>query len=115
MLVTTNNFTSFENGRKYACYSGIAPFENTSGTSIKGKSRVSYLGNKTMKALLSNGANSASKWDPQMKAYYQRKTEEGKDHKLIMNSISCKLVNRMFAVVNRQTPYTIMYEHNFTG
>lgn len=113
MLVTTNNFTSFENGRKYACYAGIAPFEYTSGTSVKGKSKVSYLGNKTMKALLSNGANSASNWDPKLKAYYKRKIEEGKDHKLVMNSISCKLVSRMFAVVKRQTPYTIMYEHNF--
>ncbi|MBA7534728.1 IS110 family transposase ISCaa7 [subsurface metagenome] len=113
MLVTTNNFTSFENGRKYACYSGIAPFEYTSGASIKGRSKVSHLGNKTIKTLLSNGANSASKWDPQLKAYYKRKEAEGKDHKLIMNSISCKLVNRVFAVVKRQTPYTCIYEHNF--
>ena len=26
MLVTTNNFLSFKNGRKYASYSGIAPY-----------------------------------------------------------------------------------------
>ncbi|WP_108425081.1 transposase [Flagellimonas amoyensis] len=26
MLVITNNFTSFENGREYACYAGIASF-----------------------------------------------------------------------------------------
>jgi transposase len=113
MLVTTNNFTSFENGRKYACYTGVAPFEHTSGTSIKGRSKVSHLSNKTMKALLSNGANSASKWDPQLRAYYKRKTEEGKDHKLVMNAISSKLINRMFAVVKRQTPYATIYEHNF--
>lgn len=113
MLVTTNNFTSFENGRKYACYSGIAPFEYRSGTSIKGKARVSPFGNKTIKTLLSNGANSASQWDPQLRAYYKRKEAEGKDHKLIINSISCKLVNRAFAVIKRQTPYINVYEHNF--
>jgi transposase len=113
MLVSTNNFTCFENGRKYACYSGIAPFEYTSGTSIKGKARVSHLGNKMIKKLLSNGANSASTWDPQLRAYYKRKLAEGKDHKLIINSISCKLVNRVFAVVKRQTPYALIYEHNF--
>lgn len=113
MLVTTNNFTSFENGRKYACYTGIAPFESTSGTSIKGKARVSHLGNKTMKKLLSNGANSAYKWDPEIKAYYKRKTDEGKHHKLIMNAISNKLVGRVFAVVKRQTPFVSIYEHNF--
>ncbi len=113
MLVTTNNFTGFENGRKYACYSGIAPFEHTSGTSIKGKTRVSNLANKKMKALLSNGANAAYKWDPELKTYYKRKIAEGKDHKLVINSISCKLVNRVFAVIKRQTPYVSTYKQNF--
>jgi len=113
MLVTTNNFTSFENGRKYACYAGIAPFENTSGTSIKGRTKISHFGNKTIKTLLSNGANSASSWDPELRAYYQRKKAEGKDHKIIINSIRCKLVNRVFAAVKRQTPYVMIYKHNF--
>lgn len=113
MLVTTNNFTGFEDGRKYACYSGIAPFEHTSGSSIKGKTKVSHLGNKRMKTLLSNGANSACTWDPEIKTYYKRKLNEGKEHKLIINSISCKLVNRVFAVVKRQKPYVNIYQQNF--
>lgn len=113
MLVTTNNFTSFDNGRKYACYIGTAPFGSTSGTSIKAKPRVSHLANKRMKTLFSNGANSAKSWDPEIKAYYKRKREEGKEHKLIINAISCKLVNRVFAVVNRKTPYVTVYGNNF--
>lgn len=114
MLVTTNNFTSFENGRKYASYSGIAPYEHSSGTSIRGRTRTSYLGNKKIKALLSSGANVARRFDPEIRAYYQRKLEEGKDHKVIINAISCKLVNRVFAVVKRQTPYVVTYQHNFS-
>lgn len=113
MLVSTNNFNSFENGRKYACFAGIAPFENVSGSSIRGKTKVSHLGNKTIKTLLSNGANSAAQWDPQLRRYYQRKQQEGKDHKLIMNAIANKLIHRVFAVVNRQTPYVQIFEHNF--
>ena len=109
MMVTTNNFTGFENGRKYACYSGIAPFENTSGK-YKGKTKVSQLANKKMKTLLSNGANSACQWDPEIKAYYARKIGEGKEHKLVINSIKCKMVNRVFAVVKRQTPYVNTYQ-----
>lgn len=109
MLVTTNNFTSFQNGRKYACYTGIAPFENTSGK-YRGKTRVSHLANKRIKTLLSNGANSAQKWDPELRAYYARKIDEGKEHKLVINSIRCKLVNRVFAVVKRETPYVNTYQ-----
>lgn len=109
MLVTTNNFTSFENGRKYACYTGIAPFENTSGK-YRGKTRVSHLANKRVKVLLSNGANSACKWDPELRAYYKRKIDEGKEHNLVINSIRCKMVNRVFAVVKRETPYVNTYQ-----
>ena len=114
MMVTTNNFTGFENGRKYACYAGIAPFPYDSGTSIKGKTQVSYLANKQIKPLLSNGANSAKAYDPEIRAYYNRKRNEGKEHKSVINAISCKLVNRVFSVVKRQTPYVITYQQNFT-
>lgn len=109
MLVTTNNFISFENGRKYACYSGIAPFENSSGK-YHGKTKVHHLANKRVKTLLSNGANSARQWDPELRAYYTRKIAEGKEHKLVINSIRCKMVNRVFAVVKRETPYVTIYQ-----
>jgi len=112
MLVTTNNFTSFETGRKYACYSGIAPFESSSGN-YQGKARVNPLANKKVKALLSSGANSACRWDPEIKAYYERKIKEGKHHNLVINAIKCKLVNRIFAVVHRQTPYVNIYQQKF--
>lgn len=110
LLVTTNNFSSFEDGRKYACYSGVAPFENSSGTSIRGKTTTSHLANKRIKTLLINGANSAATWDPEIKNYFKRRSEEGKDHKVIINAICCKLINRVFAVIKRQSPYVITYQ-----
>jgi transposase len=105
MLVYTNNFTSFDNPRKFNCYAGLAPFEHTSGSSLQGKTKTSRLRNKTIKTLLFNGANTASHYDLGLKAYYKRKKEEGKPHQLIMNNIACKLVYRVFAVVNRDQPY----------
>ncbi|WP_462265725.1 IS110 family transposase [Mucilaginibacter sp.] len=41
MITSTHNFTRFANWRKFACYVGTAPFEHTSGTSIRGKTQVS--------------------------------------------------------------------------
>lgn len=114
MLVTTNNFSSFETGRKYSCYAGIAPFEHSSGISIKGKTQISQMGNKRIKTLLTNGANSAVIWDKELKLYYDRKRMEGKEHKVVINAIRCKLVNRVFACVKRQTPYVKIYQHNFS-
>lgn len=105
MLVYTNNFTAFDNPRKFNCYAGLAPFEHTSGTSINGKTKTSRLRNKTIKTLLFNGANTATNFDHELKAYYKRKRNQGKPHQLIMNNIACKLVYRIFAVVNREEPF----------
>lgn len=107
-IIYSNNFQGFEDARKYACYSGVAPFENTSGTSIRGKTRVSHLANKRLKANLSNGARSAVQNDPELQIYYNRKKEEGKEHGVIMNAVKFKLITRVFAVVNRGTPYVKM-------
>ena len=49
MIAYTNGFTRFETWRKFASYCGIAPFPNSSGTSLKGRTKVSGLANKKIK------------------------------------------------------------------
>lgn len=109
MVVSTQNFTSFNDARKYSCYVGTAPFESSSGT-IKGTTKVSNLANKQIKTILHNGANSAIQHDPEMKSYYLRKINEGKKHKTVANAVVCKLIYRAFAVIKRGTPYVVTYE-----
>jgi len=104
-ILFTNNFTSITDARKYACYSGIAPFEHTSGSSIRGKTRISHLANKRIKVNLTNGARSAIINDPELRLYYERKKGEGKEHGTIMNAVKFKLITRVFATVKRGTPY----------
>ncbi|WP_222983827.1 hypothetical protein [Flagellimonas meishanensis] len=47
-----------------------------------------------------------------MKRYYERRTEEGKNKMSTINIIRNKLSARMFAAVNRGTPYVSVYAHN---
>jgi transposase len=105
LIVATYAFTAFKNWRKFACYCGIAPFEYTSGSSIKGKTKVSHLANKKLKALLNMAALSAKKNDTEMRAYFDKKVKEGKNKMLVLNSIRCKIISRAFAVVQRNTPF----------
>jgi len=113
LLVLTQNFESFTDARKFNCYAGIAPFEHSSGSSIRGKTKTSSLRNKTIKSLLFNGANAAALHDKEINNYYKRKKEEGKHHQSIMNAIACKLVYRAFSVIKRQSPYVTLYAQNF--
>ena len=105
MIVLTNGFTKFEKWRKFACYAGTAPFPNKSGISLKGRTKVSHLANKKMKALLSSCAVSAIQHNPEMRRYYLRRIEEGKNEMSTINIIRNKILSRIFAVVNRGTPY----------
>lgn len=103
-VVYTENFTLFDNSRKFASYSGVAPFPNRSGIKI-GRTRVSHMANKKMKSLLSNGAISAIQYDKELKIYYKRKIHEGKRKGTALNAVKNKLIHRVFAVVKRGTPY----------
>lgn len=107
-VIYSNNFEGFANGRKYAGYCGVAPFEFSSGTSIKCKAKVSHLANKRIKTNLNNAARSAVQNDPELRIYYQRKAAEGKEHGVIMNAIRFKLIIRVFAVIKRGSPYVKM-------
>ncbi len=109
-LVTTNCFSSFNDGRKYACYAGVAPFAKQSGTSLNSKARVNHMANKKMKALLNLASGSAIQADPELKAYYKRRTEAGKSKMSTLNIIRNKLINRVFAVVKRGTPYVPLHQ-----
>lgn len=105
LIAMTRNFQLFDNWRKLACYSGVAPFEYSSGSSIRGKTKVNHMADKKMKSLLNMCALNAVRYDAQIKEYYQRKITDGKNPMLVLNNVRCKLLSRVFAVVNRQTPF----------
>ena len=104
-IIATKGFSAFTNWRKFACYSGVAPFEYSSGSSIKGRTKVNHMADKKMKSLLQMCAMTTLKYDPQIKEYYIKKKGEGKNAMLVLNNVRCKLISRVFAVINRETPY----------
>jgi transposase len=104
-IAYTENFESFESGRKYGAYCGVVPYEHSSGKSIRGKSRVSHMANKTIKADLGMAAKAAVSHDAEIREYYQRRASMGKHHMGIMNEVKFKLILRMFAVVNKGQAY----------
>ena len=111
VIVATNEFEKISEVKKLACYAGIAPFEHTSGTSIRGKTRVSKLANMTLKKLLTLAAMSAIKWNEEIKVYYKRKVAEGKNKMSVLNAVRNKLISRIFACVKNKRMYQKVYQH----
>jgi transposase len=109
LLITTKGFTNLTDPRKLACYMGIAPFPYQSGSSINYKNRVSKLGDKRLKALISLSAWNAIRSVPSLKAYYKRKVEQGKHEVSVINAVRNKLIAMALSVIRRNQPYTKEY------
>jgi transposase len=108
-IIKTGNFTKFTSARKFACYCGTAPFEHSSGKSIRHKTRISHLADKEMKTLLDQSAKSAIQYDKELREYYLRRITDGKSKMSTINIVRNKILYRMFAVIKRQTPFSENY------
>lgn len=112
LIIHTNEFKLFSNVRQLACYCGVAPFEHRSGTSVRGRSRVSHLANKKLKTNLHMASLTGVKLDIELKRYYERKVAEGKSKMSVLNAVRNKLLARVFAVVQRGYAYQRKYSRN---
>jgi transposase len=106
LICYTNEFTMCQSGKQLACYAGVAPFEHSSGSSVRGKSRVSHIANKKLKALLHLCAKSGIRIkNGELGKYYKKKLSEGKHRMSVLNAIKNKIILRAVAVIKRGTPY----------
>lgn len=97
IIIATDEFKKFETGRKLACHAGCAPFPHSSGTSIRGKTKVSHRANKYLKALLTQCARAAVRCNGDLKDYYLRKVAAGKHKNSVINAVRAKLILRIYA------------------
>lgn len=112
MIVSTGEFIKIREAKKFACYAGVAPFEHTSGSSIRGKTRVSKMANMTLKRLLHLGAMSAIQCSGELKAFYQRKIAAGKNKMSVINAVRNKLISRVFACITNRRMYQKNYQNS---
>jgi transposase len=105
LLSKTEGFTIITDPRKMACYSGVVPFDFQSGTSLKRRPGVSMLADKNLKTILHLAAMSAVRLDNDLRKYYIRKVDEGKNKMSVLNAVRNKIIHRVFAVIKNQIHY----------
>jgi transposase len=88
-----------------ACYAGVVPFDYQSGTSIRYKPKVSVFADKELKKILHMAAMSAIQIDNDLRTYYLRKVEEGKNKMSVINAVRNKIIHLIFALINNKTVY----------
>ena len=111
MIVDTNEAQHITEGKKYACYSGVAPFEHSSGSSVGSRSRVSHRANKESKTLFHLSAICPIGTAGDLKTYFERKVAAGKHKMSVMSSMRNQFILRVFACVPDHSIYQKNYVH----
>lgn len=105
LIVQTNNFERFESYKSLCSYAGITPIIRESGSSVKGKPRISKMGNARLRNLLFMCSFNACKFNAACRALYDRLVAKGKSKKLTLIAVCNKLLKQAFAVVKSGLPY----------
>ena len=109
LIVLTDGFTGFENARQLCCYAGITPTIRQSGISVRGRSRISKVGNRKLRNLLFMCSFTACKTNKACKELYDRIVEKGKSKKLALIAVCNKLLKQAFAIAKSGTNYQENY------
>lgn len=107
LAIKTNGFTVLTDPRKLACYAGVVPFKNQSGTSVYKRPKVSYMADKQLKKLLHMAAMRVIQLPGDLRDYYIRKVKEGKNKMSVLNAIRNKLIARICSCVNNNKNYQV--------
>ena len=105
LIVLTDGFNKFDNAKQLCSYVGITPTIRQSGSSIRGKSRISKMGNRKLRSLLFLCSFSACKHNKACRELYQRIIAKGKSKKLALIAVANKLLKQAFAIAKSGRPY----------
>lgn len=105
-IVALYHSRGFQQGRQMAAYLGITPVEHTSGTSVRGRPRLSKTGSATIRAKLYMPAVVATRHNPHAKALYVRLRAKGKAKMSALGAVMRKLVHLCFGVLKHQQAYS---------
>lgn len=108
LIIKTHNFQKINTARKASSFAGICPYPNSSGKMVK-KSRISSMGDRSLKTLLYLCSTSAITFNKDIKHYYHRKKAEGKPSYLVLNNVANKLLRTIYAILESRQ----MYDPNY--
>ena len=91
--------------KELTAHAGLSPSHRQSGTSVRGKSRISKMGNKKLRSTLFMPALVAIVHNPNIKKYYQNLLDKGKPKMLALVACMRKLLIMAQAILLKNTPF----------
>ncbi len=95
----------FDTAEQLAAYLGLVPVQWESGSSVRGRPHMSKAGPARLRKLLYMPAIVAAKWNPHIRALYERLLKRGKSKMAAIGAAMRKLAHLCFGVVRSGKPY----------
>ncbi|KPV52623.1 transposase [Kouleothrix aurantiaca] len=113
LLVSTVNFTACASAEAAAAYAGLVPLAHESGTSVRGRRQIGHAGNARLRTALYMATLSAARYNPVIRAQYERLRAAGKPTKVARCACARKLLYLAYAVVTKGQEFDPHYrEHS---
>lgn len=98
LIVLTGGFERFSSASELCSYAGLTPVIRQSGSSVKGRPRISKMGNQKLRNLLFICSFTACKHNKACRDIYERIVAKGKSKKLALIAVCNKLLKQAFAI-----------------
>ena len=105
ILAETNGFELIRNRRQLASYAGFDIKEKHSGTSVKGKAKISKRGNKDLRTAMHLPALAAIRSDDRAKAIFTRLVSKHGIKMKAAVAVQRKILERSFTIFKTLTPF----------
>ena len=105
LLAELGDLTQFRSARQVAAFAGLAPCVRESGSSVRGKPRLSKIGSPRLRKCLYFPAMAALRWNPLIQALGQRLSAKGKCKMLILGAAMRKLLHLAYGVLKSGQPF----------
>ncbi len=109
LVVLTDGFDRFNSGSELCSYAGLTPIIRQSGSSVKGRARISKIGNQKLRNLLFMCSFNACKYNKACREIYERIVAKGKSKKLALIAVCNKLLKQAFAIAKSGLIYDDSY------
>ena len=112
LLVGTLNFALCASPEALTAYAGLAPVPRESGRTIRGRAAIGHDGNSRLRTALYMATLSAARYNPAIKAFYNRLRAAGKPLKVARCAAARKLLHQAWALGVKQRRFDPAYQEH---
>jgi len=107
ILAEIGDINRFESSDKLVAYAGIDAAVYQTGQFEAAETHMSKRGSPYLRHALWQAASMTVLYEPELKAFYQSKRDQGKHHGTAIGAVCRKLLARIFVILKDQRPYII--------